>query len=96
MTKLEELKAAREDAWVAAHDAEAAAFAWCTACDVIAAYKAKLKKIQEENPMTKLEKLKAAYNAARDAGDASWDARNAALAAYKAELKKTQEENSDD
>ena len=49
MTKLEELKAAREDAWVAAHDAEAAAFAWCTACDVIAAYKAKLKKIQEEN-----------------------------------------------
>jgi hypothetical protein len=44
-TKLEEMKAA---AWVAAHDAEAAAFAWDTACDVIAAYKAELKK-QEEN-----------------------------------------------
>ena len=34
MTKLEELKAAREAAWVAAHDAEAAAFAWDgVACD---------------------------------------------------------------
>jgi hypothetical protein len=55
-TKLEELKAAYDAytaaetaAWVAAHDAEAAAFAWDTACGVIAAYKAELKKIQEEN-----------------------------------------------
>jgi hypothetical protein len=38
----------------------------------------------------------AACAAARDAGDASWDARNAALAAYWAELEKTQEENSND
>jgi hypothetical protein len=38
----------------------------------------------------------AACAAARDAGDASWDARNAALAAYRAELNKKQEENSND
>jgi hypothetical protein len=45
MTKLEELTAAREAAWVAAHDAEAAAFAWDAACD---AYCAELKKTQKE------------------------------------------------
>jgi hypothetical protein len=48
MTKFEEQTAAREAAWVAAHDAEAAAFAWDTACDVIAAYKAELKKHKEK------------------------------------------------
>jgi hypothetical protein len=38
----------------------------------------------------------AACAAARDAGDASWDARNAALAAYQAELKKIKEGISND
>jgi hypothetical protein len=65
---------------------------------------AELKKIQEENGrMTKLEELKADYDAAEAAVEAIWAAadddvraaaRDAARDAYEAELKKTQEENS--
>jgi hypothetical protein len=67
---------------------------------------AELKKIQEENGrMTKLEELKADYDAAEAAVEAIWAAadddvraaaRDAARDAYEAELKKTQEENSND
>ena len=132
MTKLEELKAAREaaydvrDAAVAAIDAayanrddddiwDAAARKAVAALDAVAdvardAYEAELKKTQEENPVTKLEELKAAawdaYEAACDADAAERAAKAAAYyaeeaaddawAAYRAELKKTQEENSND
>ena len=132
MTKLEELKAAREaaydvrDAAVAAIDAayanrddddiwdaaarKAVAALDAAAVDACAAYEAELKKTQEENPMTKLEELEAAIDAAyanRDADDI-WDAaaRKAVAAldavadvardAYEAELKKIQTENSND
>jgi hypothetical protein len=80
------------------------------------AYCAGLKKIHEKNPLTileelKLEKLKAARDAAWDAYeiavhdalgavvvvDASyWDAYVAAYGVYEAELKRVQEENSND
>ena len=50
--------------------------------------------------MTKLEELKAAYDAAwvaaRDADADAWDAYYTAHAAYRAELKKTQKENTND
>ena len=46
--------------------------------------------------MTKLEVLKAAYDAATEAADAADDAWNDAYDAYYAELKKTQEEQTND
>jgi hypothetical protein len=55
MTKLEELKAAAYDAYRAACHAAVAA-AWDAYC-------AELKKIHEENPLTKLEEMKAARSA---------------------------------
>jgi hypothetical protein len=63
-----------------------------------------LKKHKENGRMTKLEELKADYDAAEAAVEAIWSAadddvraaaRDAAWAAYQDELKKTQEENSD-
>ena len=64
-----------------------------------------LKKHKENGRMTKLEELKADYDAAEYAVDAIWSAadddvraaaRDAAWAAYQDELKKTQTENSND
>jgi hypothetical protein len=99
-------EAASKSAYYVAHDAatkDAALVAWATYYDVdyarivaFDAYKAELKKVQEENPMTKLEELKA-VSAAWVAVDATYAAYDAdAWDAYCAELKKTQEENSDD
>jgi hypothetical protein len=95
-TKLEELKMAAEaadaaeaDTWAAywaahgdaaADDAEAADAAEDDTLAAYAAYYAELKKVQEENPMTKLDELKAAADAAYDAAVAA-DVRVAAVAA---------------
>tara|TARA_R110002167_G_scaffold101274_2_gene263939 strand:- start:563 stop:898 length:336 start_codon:yes stop_codon:yes gene_type:complete len=106
MTKLEELEAARNAAWVA-YDAWDAKAAWDAAWSWVAArnaYQDELKKTQEDQAqMTKLEELKAAYDAAWDAADAAdaacADAHAACVAAgaafyaagaYRDELKKTQ------
>jgi hypothetical protein len=71
MTKLEELKAAAWDTYEAANAANAAEraakaaayYAAERADDAWVAYKAELKKTQEENPLTKLEEMKAARSA---------------------------------
>ena len=81
MTKLEELKAAAEAAAAArAAAADAAVWATADAARADAAYYAELKRIQEENPMAKLEELKAAAEAARDdARAAVYDALDAVV-----------------
>jgi hypothetical protein len=81
MTKLEELKAACDARADAGYAADAACEAvWDAYDDAYEAYEAELRKVRKENPMTKLEELKAAWVAA-------WKV-------YEAELKK--QENSDD
>ena len=68
MTKLEELKAAADAARDAAYD-DLHSDAWAVYGDAWNAYKAELKK----NPVTKLDELEVAYNAAwRADGDAAW------------------------
>jgi hypothetical protein len=111
MTKLEELKAAAEEARDAVWSQNGKAITWAAwgslwdarhAAET--AYDDELKKTQEEKPMTKLEELKAAYLAADAAAWAVYDAvaydayaaAHAAWAAYEAELDKTQEENPND
>tara|TARA_B110000902_G_scaffold105268_1_gene124432 strand:- start:191 stop:517 length:327 start_codon:yes stop_codon:yes gene_type:complete len=108
MTKLEKLKAAYVSAACQYSSASGSGVetARVDAASAWGAWKSEMKK-QQENTNTKLEELKAAYDASRDAAydaaDAAWDASydawaaayDAADAAYQAELKKQKEKQDD-
>jgi mevalonate pyrophosphate decarboxylase len=102
-TKLEELKTKIEVA-IQALEGIMVDPTWGLEHETYMRCRVALRKLKEENPMTKLEELKAAIDdtyaaakaAAYDTSAAAWAAYVAACDAYYDELNKKQEENSND